>query len=68
MTVSLNIDRFPALTPLELEARTKKANAAIEAYKNRLAAMTDEELEAARVAEANLNESLLEARGLEGWE
>jgi hypothetical protein len=76
MTVALNIvgeaspleNRFPELTPSELETRSKKASAAIEAYQHRLAAMTSEELDAARIAEDNLNKSLLEARGLENWE
>jgi hypothetical protein len=68
MTVTFTIDRFPELTPQDLETRSKKASAAMEAYKHRLAAMTAEELDAAKIAEDNLDRALLEARCLETWE
>jgi hypothetical protein len=61
-------ERFSELTPTEMEARAKKADAALERQRHRIASMSAEELALADYGLKVLDESLREARGIANWE
>jgi hypothetical protein len=60
--------RLRELTPTEMEARAKKADAALERQRHRIASMSAEELALADYGLNVLDESLREARGIANWE
>ena len=60
--------RLRELTPAEMEARAKKADAALERQRHRIVSMSAEELALADYGLKVLDESLREARGIANWE